>query len=226
MPVREWLERNKAEAPWITPWDWARAETKQWDMDHANWTELNAKEPDTDRFLQAVDLSDEGEFERANSIWLDLAETGSIRSMVELGLAYEYGLGVVLDHDQSEAWYQRASANGSTYAMVKCAQFELARRNFPNAYEQLRPGVQQQCPSAQFWQAYIEVKENECRQTYRKIRPLLQSAARKGHPYGKAWLANLMVRGKFGLIWVLFGLAQVIRLGITKTNQYRPNEES
>ena len=228
MPFSGWINDFKAksaiESPWIDPWGWAWRETKQWDMTNANWATLEEGEPDNDRFWQAADLSDESEHEAANAIWRDLAGRDSVKSMAELGLSYEFGRGMLIDLDQAESWYERARQGGSTYAMLKCAEFALNRQEFSKCSEILRPGVELGLASPQFWQAFGEYKACKNKETFHRIFRLLKSAAAQGHPGAKAYLTNFMVRGKFGVVWIPIGLVRALQLAITKTNHYRPEE--
>ena len=223
--VNRFKAKSAVESPWIDPWAWTWAETRQWDMTNANWDELEAREPDIGLFWQAADLRDDSNLETANSIWRSLAEKGSARSMVAMGLSYEFGRGVPIDFVQAEFWYERALAGSSTYAMVKCAEFALKRREHSECAAILRPGVDLGLASPQFWQAFCEFNKSEDNQTFTSIFPLLRSSARQGHPGANSYLTNFMVRGKFGRIWVPVGLVRATRLAVKKTNEYRPRDQ-
>jgi len=189
---------------------WAGA--GEWDREHANSDEL-WRECDRDALRQAHELYEAGDRAGAFQNWLDLAEQGSVWSMIEVGRCYEYGRGVPADPTMAENWYRRALAGGSQIAMLKCAKFAAQRGDYTAAREILQAGVDQDWVPAIFWFAWYCHKQSATGETYRAILPMLKDAARRGHPAARVILANFMVRGKFGRWRIPIGIRLVIRLG-------------
>lgn len=224
------IKRNNDEYmavnPWIDPWNWVWEDTRKWDMANANWDEIDEHEPDIELIIQALDFSDSGNYSEAIPILCCLAEQGSARAMIELGEYYEFGYGVSINIDLAESWYRRASAGGSQYAMLECAHFAASRKDYSKCDVILQPGVDIGWASAAFWQAYYRYIQQDSKDTYRSILPLLRMADKCEHPGGQIYLTNFMVRGKFGLFRMPVGFLRAVRLAIIRLNKHRPIEAS
>jgi TPR repeat protein len=185
--------------PGFDVWDWTWRRSDEWDRENANKNELEAREPDMDQVWQAIHLCEADKVSDALLIWRDLAEQGSVWSMIEIGRCYEFGRGVTRDPVEAEQWYHRASVGGSQLAMLQCAKAAASRQDFTRCEEILNSGLEQDGAPAIFWLAWYRYKQSGSRETYRNIRPLLERAAKRGHPAARMILGNFMVRGKFGL---------------------------
>jgi hypothetical protein len=62
-----------------------------------------------------------------------------------------------------------------------------------------------------FWLAWIRYQRCKSREVCREIRPLLEYAAKRGHPEAEITLARLMVHGKFGLRAIATGIGLLLR---------------
>lgn len=228
--LREMTGRNHDEYvalhPWVDPWNWVWENTYKWDEANANWDELDEREPDIELICRALELSEVGDYSEAMLILTSLAEQGSVRSMIELGKYHEFGYGVPLNLDLAEIWYQRALDGGSQYAMLKCADFAALRQNYSECDAILQPGVDNGWASAAFWQARYCLKQCDSKQTYRRIFPLLTTSAKCGHPGSQLYLANFMVRGKFGILRVPIGFYRAVIFAITELPRHRLEEKS
>lgn len=222
--IRRDRDKYVASYPWINPWNWIWSDTEDWDIDNANWAELDQREPDIDLVWRAIELRDAGDYSEAVPIWTSLAERGSVRSMVELGGCHEHGRGVPADLGLAETWYKQALVGGSQYAMLKCAHFAASREDFAECDAILQPGVDERWASAAFWQAWYRWNQYSSKGVYRSIFPLLNLAAKHGHPAGKLYLVNLMVRGKFGMFRVPIGFFRAVRFAIVEMPRHRPVE--
>lgn len=74
---------------------------------------------------------DTGDYGEAAHIWLPLAEGGDRMAQFNMGLLYESGLGVPLNHAQAAAWYERAALQGVTRAQYNLAVLHQAGRGVP-----------------------------------------------------------------------------------------------
>ena len=222
------IRRNRNECaeshPWVNPWNWVWADTDRWDMANANWDELDEREPDLELICQAMDLNEGGNYSEALSIWTSLSKQGSVRSMIELGEHHEYGYDVPLDLGLAETWYRKALVGGSQYAMLKCAHIAASRQDFSECDAILQPGVDIGWASAAFWQAWYRYNRCDSKETFRTIFPLLKIAAKCGHPGGRVYLTNFMVRGKFGIFRIPIGFFRAVCLAIIETPRHRPAE--
>jgi TPR repeat protein len=212
----EFLEAHDGMGPSNLAWQ----RSLEWDRANANLDELQAREFDVDRIWHAIGLFDEKDYEGAFRIWLDLADHGSVWSMIEVGRCYEFGYGVDRNIDEAEKWYRRAFAGGSQTAMLKCAKAAARREDFSACEAILQVGVNQDWAPAKFWIAWYRYKQSKSRKTYRSIAPLLKDSARLGHPAAEFYLANFTVRGKFGLLRVPLGFLRVVKLSIKQVMVY------
>lgn len=209
--MQNWGTEYAANHGGLNPFQLMWRDTWEWDRDHAGFSEFAASEPDVERIWEAGQLSDEGKYSEAFQIFLELAESGSVWSMFEVGRCYDIGLGVTRDDSEREQWYYRAFKGGSQLAMLKCAEIAALRCDYELCDDILKVGVGQDWPPALFWLAWYRHKQSESRATYNSIRPLLKSAAKRGHPAARCFLAHFMVRGKFGRLWVPIGFLLVAR---------------
>ena len=211
-----------ANDPVSDPWNWTWYQAYEWDLKNSNSNELVSGEEEVEAISRACDHADADDFAGALEIWRDLAERGSVWSMVEIARCYEYGRCVVRDVGEAEFWYQRAYAGGSQVAMLKCANFAASRNDFSACARILQWGVDQNWAPAQFWLAWYRRKQSDSKATYRTILPLLQKAAQRGHPAAQICLANFMMRGKFGWWRIPAGFFRVVRLAIGYANRKSP----
>ncbi|MEN8205258.1 MAG: tetratricopeptide repeat-containing serine protease family protein [Pseudomonadota bacterium] len=77
--------------------------------------------PADDPFTLGWQAFEAGDYSRALSLWLPLAEQGDMYAQNNLGFLYEYGQGTGLDEQQAAHWYRQSARNG-----LAVAQFNLA----------------------------------------------------------------------------------------------------
>lgn len=193
--------------------------TYQWDRRHSNRDELAAQETNGDQIEEAIRFHKAGDFAAAFQKWLALAQKGSVWSMFEVGQCYETGAGVTADQEKAETWYKRACAGGSQLAMLACARLAASRHDYAACENILQPGVEQGWAPAKFWLAWYRHEQSESMQICRRLLPLLNDAAAKGHPGAKFLLANFTIHGKFGLLRVPFGFLLALRNGLEASRQ-------
>lgn len=128
--TRHWLEEFAADHGGQSPADFTWRRSTEWDRNHANSKELAEREADMDRVYEAFELAEAGDFSSALRLWTELAERGSVWSMIEVGRCHQFGRGVVRDPDEAEAWFRRAFAGGSQIAMLKCAAAAASRGDY------------------------------------------------------------------------------------------------
>lgn len=214
--MHRWQEEFAADHDGLSPMGVTLRRSSEWDREHANTAELSGREFDADRLWRAFDLYDGGDFSAAFQIWSELADQGSVWSMIELGRCYQNGRGVERDVAEAERWYKRAFAGGSQIAMLKCAQAAAWRQDYTACEAILQVGVNQDWTPAIFWLAWYRHKQSESRETYRSILPMLRKAAERGHPAARMYLASFMVRGRFGRLRVPLGMLLAVRTAVAE----------
>ena len=175
-------------------WTWTYA----WEPAHSNAGSLSAEEPDRDGVKRAIALS-KSDPKAGFQSYLDLAERGSIWSMIAVAKAYRNGTGTMRDSALAEEWYRRAISAGSWIAARDYAQFLADQGNFAACEEVLIDGVEKGWTPAFFWLAWYRRHPRSKRpKDFREIRSLLEYAADRGHPAAQFLLASLMMIGRFG----------------------------
>ena len=75
----------------------------------------------------------------------------------------------------------------------------------------LKDGVALDFVPAYFWLAWLRYLQSKTPKVRREVRPLLEYAARQGHPAAKAFLARWMAHGQLGLLKVPRGYMMVVQ---------------
>ena len=135
---------------------------------------------------------------RAVAKLTDLAERGSLMSMVYLAEAYKKGTGVNVDAEKADVLYDRAAKGGSVAALYHVGRGYLDKSQFLKAKEAFKISADKgYLPSAgQLGRMYakgIGVLED-----VNTGREYLERASREGYVFAKRDLAFLLMRGKFG----------------------------
>ncbi len=154
----------------------------------------------------------------AFQIYLELAELGSVWSMRELGRCYARGLGVAEDHEKAESWLRRAADGGYQLALMALAELAASMGDLSKAQSILAKSVADGWTPACFWFAQYRLKQSPTRSTYRAARPLLDAAAKEGHPVARAFLARYSITGRFGVREIPAGLREAIALARELSN--------
>ena len=202
------------DAVWASIWD----ETQDWERLHSNDSETFAIESDDNRDRIAIaDMKGETDAEGAFQSYLALAEAGSVWCMEMVAWHYRTGTGVSTDFEQAQQFYRRAISGGSWMATLGYARLLEAHGYHETWEEVLEDGVRSNFIPACFWLAWLRYRRSPDRATCREIRPLLEHAAKEGHPAAKIILGRLMAKGKFGfreipaglrLLWDMFPRAR------------------
>lgn len=69
-----------------------------------------------DSYSDAFAAAEKGNYDKALSLFIPLAEQGNAQAQFNLALMYHGGLGVKRSEQQAVVWYQRAATNGSKEA--------------------------------------------------------------------------------------------------------------
>jgi hypothetical protein len=177
-----------------------------WEWAASNEIELWAEESDRNRELIdraiAVEKTDPAATFR---LCLEAAEEGSVWSMLRVGWHYWAGAGVAADLGRAQEYYHRAIRAGSWMATIYYARLLAIHGHYDDCESVLKDGVAADFVPAYFWLAWFRYERSKTREMCRKVRPLLEYAAGKGHPAAAQMLARWMLFGKFGLREILRG---------------------
>jgi uncharacterized protein len=130
----------------------------------------------------------------------DLAERGSLMSMVYLAEAYKNGTGVNVDIEKADDLYDRAAKGGSVLALYHVGRGYLDKGQFSKAQELFKISADKgYLPSVgQLGKMYVKglgVPEDVI-----TGREYLERASTAGYVFAKRDLAFLLMRGKFGYL--------------------------
>lgn len=144
---------------------------------------------------------------RAVAKLTELAERGSLMSVVYLAESYKKGIGVNVDVEKADELYNRAAKGGSVVALHHIGRDYLEKSQFSKAEEAFKISADKgYLPSVgQLGKMYakgIGVPED-----LNKGREYLERASSAGYVYAKGELARLLMRGKFGNLARIRGAA-------------------
>jgi TPR repeat protein len=181
---------------------WARlwAKSEAWERARSNDSDLWAEEPARNRELieQAYETH-KTDPAAAFRLYLEAAEAGSAWAMEAVAWHYETGSAVPADFDKAQDYYRRAIGAGSWMATIHYARLLADHGHHDICESVLKDGVSSDFVPACFWLARLRYERCRRRKPNPEIRPMLEHAAKAGHPAAQVMLARLMILGKFGL---------------------------
>lgn len=164
-----------------------------------------AAEPDLDDFRRALDVARTDQ-SKALNMFEQLAERGSLQSMIQLGFVYSRRDKGFWDPGRAEYWLSRARDAGSVYGSYYLGLLYRSEKNYDNAIQEFRRGVEEGFTPAMVRLGDMYLKGDGVEVDIATARDLLDRAATLGHVHGRALLANMMVSGKLGIKSALKGL--------------------
>jgi TPR repeat protein len=189
---------------------WERSDA--WERARSNESELWAEEPVQVReLIQRAHDSRKIDPVTAFRLYLDAAETGSAWAMEAVAYHYETGAIVATDLAKAQEYYRRATCAGSWMATINYARLLAEKGRHGDCERVLEDGVSSDFVPAYFWLAWFRYKRCKGRKACREIRPILEYAAKAGHPAARVMLGQLMILGKFGVREIPAGLRWAFR---------------
>jgi hypothetical protein len=183
-----------------------------WERAQSNDRELWSKESEqTLESLNAAAAMNETD-PAALQLYLEAAEAGSVVAMGRVGWQYWTGTGTAPDLVKAEEYYRRAIEGGSWTATIHYARLLDELGHHDTCDQVLEDGVAAGFVPAHFWLAWLRYKRSKTRQACREVRPLLEHAARAGHPGAKRKLSQWMLFGRLGPLEILRGALWNLRL--------------
>jgi TPR repeat protein len=203
------------EAFWEASHDWERGCSNEYEL----WS--NDDGPGRALAEQALELQ-QSDRPAALALYRQAAAAGSVWAMETVAWYYETGCGVAADFAEAARYYRQAISAGSWLATIRYASL-LERHHRDDEWTGvLEDGVRANFIPAYFWLAWYRYKRAPTRATCRDIRPLLEAAARSGHPAARLTLARFMLAGKYGLREMPAGLKALRAIA----REYAPGRES
>lgn len=189
---------------------WGRSD--DWERAHSNDRELWSKETDQTREIikEATAMSETDP--AALQLYLKAAEAGSVMSMTRVGWQYWTGTGTAPDLDEAQEYYRRAIRGGSWTATIHYARLLADLGHYDICDKVLEDGVAVGFVPAYFWLAWLRYKRSKTREVCREVRPMLEHAAKAGHPGARRKLAHWMLLGRFGPREIFRGVILNFRL--------------
>jgi len=166
-----------------------------WSSDRAIWE----REPDQARLNRAAALLVTSPAQALTELQ-ELAENGSVLSMVYLGHAFRNGTGTPIDLGKSEQWYRRAADAGSALAAGILGAYYFDIKQYARAEEFFKMSADRGYLPGMFRLATLYLDEAVIDPQPQKARELLERASALGHAVAKRRLAGLLARGGFGLV--------------------------
>jgi len=181
-------------------WDRFWVKSDAWERAHSNESDLWAEETVQNRGLidQALAIQDT---ERATTfqLYLEAADAGSIWSMEKVGWHYQTGTFVAKDLAKAQDYYYRAVCAGSWMATLEYARLLAEQGHHEYCERVLENGVASDFVPAYVALARFRYEQSKTAMVCREVRPLLDYAARRGHPEANVMLARWMMSGKLGI---------------------------
>ena len=196
-------------------WDWYWENSDAWERAHANESELWSEESDQNReLIQQASAIAKTDPAAAFRLYLEAAEAGSVLSIESVGWHYWSGTGVAADLGKAQEYYYRAVCAGSWMATLGYARLlaEVGRKD--DCEIMLKDGVASGFVPAYFWLAWLRYERSKTRKVCEEVRPLMEYAAKQGHPGAKLKLEQWMIFGKFGLREIFGGIRLALQSAI------------
>ena len=195
------------------------AETDAWKSAAANDDELWSQESDENwELIQRAAQMDDGEA-AAFDLHLKGAKAGSVWCQQVVGWHYSTGIGVAADQYSALQYYHSAICGGSWIATLYYAQLLYEVGEYDDCERVLSDGVNYGFVPSYYWLAWFRHKRQGTRAVREEVRPLVEHAAKAGHPAAKFLLAHWMLSGKLRLRDIPRGWLMAAQIVIAYANR-------
>lgn len=137
--------------------------------------------------------------EKALATLQELAEVGSAFAMRWVATLHKGAHGIARDDAAAEEHFRQALCAGSWMATIGYANMLFKRGAHDKWPSTLSDGMEKGFVPAHFWFGWNRHRLEPTLKAAREVRPLLDDAAKAGHPGAKLILARWTAVGKFGL---------------------------
>lgn len=194
-------------------------ETDAWERAAANDDQLWSEESDENwKLIQRADQIDHDEA-AAFDLRLQGAKAGSVWCQQVVGWHYWTGIGVAADQNLALQYYHSAICGGSWMATLYYARLLYDVGRYDDCERFLNDGVSCGFVPSYYWLAWFRQKRHGTRAVREEVRPLVEHAAKEGHPAAKDLLAHWMRFGKLRLRDIPRGWLMAAQISIAYVNR-------
>ena len=168
------------------------------------------QEPDMDRLISAYRLLQTEPGPKVFRELEELAELGSLSSMVYLGCAYQHGMGTEKDMSAAETWFRRGYDSGSKLALYYLGHLYLAKKEYDNAEVVFVSGMKINYSPAIFCLGCMYLEGTGVIKQPDQARILFEKASGLGHVFAKRFLAKMYLSGRYGIFFFLKGVLLLV----------------
>ena len=195
------------------------AESDAWERSAANESHLLSEESDENWELiqraAQMDYSEAAAFEPH----LEAANTGSLMCQQMVGWHYWTGNGVAADKYLASQYYHSAICGGSWMATLHYARLLYDIGRYDDCESVLNDGVDCGFVPSFYWLAWFRHKRHGTRAVREEVRPLVEHAAKAGHPGARDLLIHWMATGRLRLRDIPRGFLMVLQGAIAPANR-------
>lgn len=200
------------------------AETDAWESAAANEDELWSKESDENlELIQRAAQMEYGE-SAAFDLLLEGVKAGSVWCQQMVGWHYWTGIGVATDQNLALKYYHSAICGGSWIATLRYARALHEVGQYDDCERVLKDGISCGFVPSYYWLAWFRHKRLGTRAVREEVRPLLEHAAKEGHPAAKEVLAHWMRSGKLRLRDIPRGWLMAAQIAIAYAHREPTNK--
>lgn len=156
------------------------------------------EEPDMERLAYAYGLLQTMPGPKAIRELEELAELGSLSSMVYLGCVYQHGMGTEQNITAAEAWFRCGYEHGSKLAIYYLGNLYLLKKEYLKAEEIFISGLEVGYSPAIFCLGCMYLEGTGVIKQPEKARVLFEKASSLGHVFAKRFLAKMYLSGSYG----------------------------
>ncbi|WP_155644963.1 hypothetical protein [Erythrobacter donghaensis] len=197
----------------------AWAEVDAWERSAADESQLWSEESDENWELiqraAQMDYSEPAAFE----LHLEAANAGSVWCQQVVGWHYWTGNGVAADKYLALQYYHAAICGGSWIATLHYARLLYDLGRYDDCERVLSDGVDCGFVPSFYWLAWFRHKRHGTRAVREEVRPLVEHAAKAGHPGAKDLLIHWMATGRLRLRDIPRGFSMVVQDAIASANR-------
>jgi uncharacterized protein len=174
---------------------------------HIDWS----REPDTVELRNAYTLLGSNFYDARRTLE-QLAERGSVASMLYLGDAYTSGRYGSKNLLEAKKWYERAESKEWKPASYRLGRIYFSLADYASALEAFARGADKRYPPAVYRLGMMYIDGLGTSKNLDQGRTLLAAAITDGHLFAKRDLAGLYIKGKFGLLNIPKGVMMLLSL--------------
>ncbi|CAN5459478.1 hypothetical protein BH10PSE14_BH10PSE14_38940 [soil metagenome] len=150
----------------------------------------------------------------AFDLHLQGAKAGSVWCQKMVGWRYWTGTGVAADKNLALQYYHSAICGGSWMATLHYARLLYGVGRYDDCERFLNDGISCGFVPSYYWLAWFRHERHGTRAVREEVRPLVEHAAKEGHPAARDLLAHWMRSGKLRLRDIPRGWLMSVQIGI------------